>query len=127
MRCDVIATGVINAAKKIGMKKPIVIRLQGTNVEQANELIANWSVVFVVVELTVGLRFSLRTMLARYETPLNPCGLTYFSIATEIRITLCFQPSTSSGSSVSTQQYGWDHVAPAPHDTLRHGTAVLTL
>ena len=45
MRCDVIATGVINAAKTIGMKKPIVIRLQGTNVEQANELIANWSVV----------------------------------------------------------------------------------
>ncbi len=44
MRCDVIATGVINAAKAIGMKKPIVIRLQGTNVEQANELIANWSV-----------------------------------------------------------------------------------
>lgn len=42
MRCDVIATGVINAAKSIGMKKPIVIRLQGTNVEQANDLIANW-------------------------------------------------------------------------------------
>ena len=41
MRCDVIATGVINAAKNIGLKKPIVIRLQGTNVEQANELIAN--------------------------------------------------------------------------------------
>lgn len=40
MRCDVIATGVINAAKAIGMKKPIVIRLQGTNVEQANELIS---------------------------------------------------------------------------------------
>lgn len=44
MRCDVIASGVINAAKSIGMKKPIVIRLQGTNVEQANELIANRSV-----------------------------------------------------------------------------------
>lgn len=43
MRCDVIATGVINAAKAIGMKKPIVIRLQGTNVEQANDLIANRS------------------------------------------------------------------------------------
>lgn len=40
MRCDVIASGVINAAKNIGMKKPIVIRLQGTNVEQANKLIA---------------------------------------------------------------------------------------
>ena len=28
MRCDVIAAGMLNAAKQIGMKKPIVIRLQ---------------------------------------------------------------------------------------------------
>ena len=44
MRCDVIATGIINAAKNIGIKKPIVIRLQGTNVEKANKLIADRSV-----------------------------------------------------------------------------------
>jgi len=41
MKCDVIANGIINAAKVIGMKKPLVIRLQGTNVEKANELIQN--------------------------------------------------------------------------------------
>lgn len=41
MRCDVIATGIINAAKEIGISKPIVIRLQGTNVEEAKELIQN--------------------------------------------------------------------------------------
>jgi len=41
MKCDIIATGIINAAKEIGMKKPVVIRLQGTNVEKANELIHN--------------------------------------------------------------------------------------
>lgn len=39
MRCDVIATGIINAAKEIGIAKPIVIRLQGTNVEEAKTLI----------------------------------------------------------------------------------------
>lgn len=39
MRCDVIATGIINAAKEIGISKPIVVRLQGTNVEQAKLLI----------------------------------------------------------------------------------------
>lgn len=39
MRCDVIATGIINAAKEIGIAKPIVIRLQGTNVEEAKKLI----------------------------------------------------------------------------------------
>jgi len=39
MRCDVIAAGVVAAAQEIGLKKPIIIRLQGTNVEQAKELI----------------------------------------------------------------------------------------
>ncbi|GAB5034857.1 succinate ligase [Nannochloropsis oceanica] len=39
MRCDVIAAGILSAAKQIGMKKPIVIRLQGTNVEEAQKLI----------------------------------------------------------------------------------------
>ena len=40
MRCDVIATGIINAAKNIGMKKPIIVRLKGTNVEEARKLIS---------------------------------------------------------------------------------------
>lgn len=40
MRCDVIATGIINAAKNIGITKPLVIRLEGTNVEKAKEIIA---------------------------------------------------------------------------------------
>jgi succinyl-CoA synthetase beta subunit len=39
MRCDVIAMGIINAAQNIGMKKPIIIRLKGTNVEEAKKLI----------------------------------------------------------------------------------------
>ena len=39
MRCDVIAAGIINAVKEIGIRKPIVIRLQGTNVEQARTMI----------------------------------------------------------------------------------------
>lgn len=39
MRCDIIANGIINAAKNIGMNKPVVIRLQGTNVEEARVII----------------------------------------------------------------------------------------
>jgi succinyl-CoA synthetase beta subunit len=39
MRCDVIATGILNAAREIGIRKPIVIRLQGTNVDEAKILI----------------------------------------------------------------------------------------
>lgn len=60
MRCDVIATGVINAAKSIGMKKPIVIRLQGTNVEQANDLIANWwAQPLLLLSLSTSLRMGI--------------------------------------------------------------------
>jgi succinyl-CoA synthetase beta subunit len=39
MRCDVIASGIINAAENIGIRKPLVIRLQGTNVEKAKLMI----------------------------------------------------------------------------------------
>lgn len=41
MKCDIIAAGIIAAANKIGLKKPLVVRLEGTNVEAAQELIAN--------------------------------------------------------------------------------------
>lgn len=39
MRCDVIAEGIIAAAKELNMKTPIIARLQGTNVKEAQELI----------------------------------------------------------------------------------------
>lgn len=39
MRCDVIALGMIQAAQELGIKKPIIIRLEGTKVEDALKLI----------------------------------------------------------------------------------------
>lgn len=39
MRCDVIALGLINAVTTLGITKPIVVRLAGTNVEKAKQLI----------------------------------------------------------------------------------------
>ncbi|KAF2887118.1 hypothetical protein ILUMI_19055 [Ignelater luminosus] len=39
MRCDVIAEGIIAATKELKMKVPIVVRLQGTNVDKARDLI----------------------------------------------------------------------------------------
>jgi len=41
MRCDVIAQGIILAAKELKLKIPIVVRLQGTQVDDAKALIAN--------------------------------------------------------------------------------------
>merc|ERR1712072_982589 len=40
MRCDVIAEGIIAAAKELNLGTPIVVRLQGTNVDEAKVLIA---------------------------------------------------------------------------------------
>ncbi|MGY9049996.1 MAG: ADP-forming succinate--CoA ligase subunit beta [Rhodobacterales bacterium] len=41
MRCDVIAEGVIAAVKEVGLKVPLVVRLEGTNVEKGKEIIRN--------------------------------------------------------------------------------------
>ena len=39
MKCDVIAEGVITAAKQVGLKVPLVVRLEGTNVDLGKELL----------------------------------------------------------------------------------------
>jgi len=41
MRCDVIAEGLVNAAKEVELNVPLVVRLEGTNVERGREIIAN--------------------------------------------------------------------------------------
>jgi succinyl-CoA synthetase beta subunit len=40
MKCDTIATGVIAAVKQVGLKVPLVVRLEGTNVELGKKLLA---------------------------------------------------------------------------------------
>jgi succinyl-CoA synthetase beta subunit len=40
MKCDVIATGVIEAAKQVGIKVPLVVRLEGTNVDLGKKMLA---------------------------------------------------------------------------------------
>ena len=41
VRCDLVAEGVIEAAKRIGVSVPVVVRLDGTNAEQAREMLAS--------------------------------------------------------------------------------------
>jgi succinyl-CoA synthetase beta subunit len=41
MRCDVIANAVVNAARNLGLKLPLVVRLEGTNVELGKEILKN--------------------------------------------------------------------------------------
>ena len=39
MRCDIIAEGVVSAVKEVGLEVPLVVRLEGTNVEKGKEII----------------------------------------------------------------------------------------
>jgi succinyl-CoA synthetase beta subunit len=40
MKCDIIATGVVEAAKQVSLNVPLVVRLEGTNVEKGKEILA---------------------------------------------------------------------------------------
>jgi succinyl-CoA synthetase beta subunit len=40
MKCDIIAAGVVDAVKEVGLRVPLVVRLEGTNVEQGKDIIA---------------------------------------------------------------------------------------
>ena len=41
MRCDVLADGVVQAAQKTNITVPVVIRMEGTNVEQGRRILAD--------------------------------------------------------------------------------------
>mgnify|MGYP003950216415 FL=1 len=41
VRCDMIAEGIIAAVKEVGVKIPVIVRLEGTNVEKGREILAN--------------------------------------------------------------------------------------
>ncbi len=48
LRCDVLASGVVNAAKELKFKIPVVIRMEGTNVKQGQEILRNSGLNFTV-------------------------------------------------------------------------------
>ncbi len=41
MRCDIIANGIVEAAKEVSLSVPLVVRLEGTNVEKGKDILAN--------------------------------------------------------------------------------------
>ena len=40
MKCDVIANGILSAARQVGLSIPLVVRLEGTNVELGKKMLA---------------------------------------------------------------------------------------
>ena len=50
VRCDLIAEGIISAVKEVGVKVPVVVRLEGTNVDTGRELLANSGLDIIAAE-----------------------------------------------------------------------------
>ena len=50
LRVDTLATGVVEAAQKTHIQLPIVLRLEGTNVEQGREILQQSGLNFIVAE-----------------------------------------------------------------------------
>jgi succinyl-CoA synthetase beta subunit len=50
VRCDLIAEGVITAVKEVGVKVPVIVRLEGTNVEKGRELLAGSGLDIIAAE-----------------------------------------------------------------------------
>lgn len=50
MKCDVIATGVVEAAKQVGLTVPLVVRLEGTNVDLGKKILAESDIEIVAAD-----------------------------------------------------------------------------
>ncbi|HEX7363049.1 MAG TPA: ADP-forming succinate--CoA ligase subunit beta [Bryobacteraceae bacterium] len=50
LRCDTLATGVVSAARELGIKKPIVVRMEGTNVEKGRKILTESGFNFTVAD-----------------------------------------------------------------------------
>jgi succinyl-CoA synthetase beta subunit len=48
LRCDTLATGVVNAARELDIKIPIVVRMEGTNVELGQKILADSGMNFTI-------------------------------------------------------------------------------
>jgi len=61
MRCDVVAEGVVEAARKLEVKVPIVVRLEGTNVEEGRRILKDSGLDFTVA---TGMRDAAKKVVA---------------------------------------------------------------
>ncbi|MES0350336.1 MAG: succinate--CoA ligase subunit beta, partial [Desulfobacteria bacterium] len=50
LRCDVLAKGVVEAASKVKINVPVVVRLDGTNVEEGRQILAESDLELIVAD-----------------------------------------------------------------------------
>lgn len=64
LRCDVLANGVVEAAKKVAIKVPVVVRLDGTNVEEGRQILAQSDLDFIVADNMADAAAKVRAMVS---------------------------------------------------------------
>ena len=64
MRCDIVAEGVVTAAKQVGVEVPVVVRLEGTNVEKGNQILEESGLAVIVAK---GMRDAAEKVVAAAE------------------------------------------------------------
>ncbi len=47
MKCDVVAAGIVAAAKEVGVNVPLIVRLEGTNVQKGKEILSSSDVTII--------------------------------------------------------------------------------
>eukprot|EP00262_Sarcandra_glabra_P009985 TRINITY_DN2482_c0_g1_i3.p1 TRINITY_DN2482_c0_g1~~TRINITY_DN2482_c0_g1_i3.p1 ORF type:complete len:410 (-),score=103.55 TRINITY_DN2482_c0_g1_i3:236-1465(-) len=50
MKCDIIASGIVNAAKQVALKVPVIVRLEGTNVDQGKRILKESGMSLITAE-----------------------------------------------------------------------------
>jgi succinyl-CoA synthetase beta subunit len=50
MKCDVIASGIVNAAREVGIQVPLVVRLEGTNVDQGKAILKSSGLAIIAAD-----------------------------------------------------------------------------
>jgi succinyl-CoA synthetase beta subunit len=64
LRCDVLANGVVEAAKKVAINVPVVVRLDGTNVEEGRSILAQSDLDFMVADSMADAAAKVRAIVA---------------------------------------------------------------
>ena len=64
LRCDVLANGVVEAAKNVAIKVPVVVRLDGTNVEEGRQILAQSDLDFIVADTMADAAAKVRAMVS---------------------------------------------------------------
>jgi succinyl-CoA synthetase beta subunit len=48
LRCDILAKGVVQAAQKTGIKVPVVVRMEGTNIKEGRKILSESKLNFIL-------------------------------------------------------------------------------